>query len=269
MLSEFAGDQNRQRVLFHPFYPTFWSSELGCAKREKIMKTTKMLVLGIAVLLAGTCFAQEYSKFEASVDYSYARWNPSNFPSGTIPGTNQKFGNGHSLNGGGGTFVYNINRWIGIKADLQGYGSHGTSSFLIPPGNPVLPKGGAFSVSGNLFTYTFGPEVKLRAGRFNPYFQTLFGAAHSNVYKNLDSAICVSQPIVGGSSTCATTSAFRNPSSNAFAMVLGGGIDITLTKMVTFRAGEIDYLLTRFGTSNFSVGNQNGLRVVTGFVFTF
>jgi len=233
------------------------------------MKTSRIFLLALAtVLLAGNCFAQEYSKFEGALDYSYARWNPSNFPSGTIPGTHQTFGNGHSLNGGGGSLTYNFTSWIGIKADLQGYGST-TSQFLIPVGNAVVPQGGLFRVSGNLFTYMFGPQVKLRAGRLNPYFQTLFGGAHSNVYKNLDSAICVGNPIVGGSNTCAVNSNFRNPSSNAFAMVVGGGLDVAINKMITIRAGEVDYFLTRFGTTNFSVGNQNGLRVVAGVVFTF
>jgi len=235
------------------------------------MKSRIVFLLGLAtVLFAGNCFAQEeYPKWELGVDYSYARWNPSNFPSGTIPGTRQTFGNGHSLNGGGGAVTYNINHWIGIKGDLQGYGST-TSQFLIPAGNAVVPKGGAFSVSGNLFTYMFGPVVKLRAGRLNPYFQSLFGGAHSNVYKNLDRAICVSNPIVGGSaSTCAVNNTFRNPSSNSFAMVIGGGLDVTVTHNFTIRAGEVDYFLTRFGTTNFSVGNQNGLRVVVGGVFTF
>ena len=68
------------------------------------MKNSRIFLLGLTIaLLAGNCFAQEFPKWEAGVDYSYARWNPSNFPSGTIPGTNQSFGQGHSFNGGGGT----------------------------------------------------------------------------------------------------------------------------------------------------------------------
>jgi len=236
------------------------------------MKRIRIFLLGLAtVLFAGHCFAQgyEYSRFEGSLDYSYARWNPSNFPSRTIPGTTQHFGNGHSLNGGGGTFTYNINSWIGIKADLQGYGTHGTSSFFIPAGaTSILPQGGVFGVSGNLFTYTFGPQVTLRAGRWNPYFNALFGGAHSNIYKNLDTAICTAHPIINGA-TCSVTNTFKNPSNNAFAMVVGGGLDVVITKHFTMRAGEVDYLLTRFSTNLIQTGNQNGLRVVTGFVFTF
>jgi opacity protein-like surface antigen len=241
------------------------------------MRTSRIFLLGLAmVLFAGNCFAQEYPKWEVGADYNYTRWNPSNFPAGTIAGTNQTFGNGHSLNGGGLTFTYNITGFLGIKADLQGLDSN-TSQFLIPVGNAFVPKGGAFTVSGHLFTYTFGPELKFRRGRWTPYFQTLFGAADSNVYKNLDNAICVSQPIVGGTpSNCAVSSTFRNPSSNAFAMDVGGGLDIRLNRTLTIRAGEIDYFLTRFSATGnlgqatkFDEGNQNGLRVLAGLVFTF
>ena len=165
--------------------------------------------------------------------------------------TGQSFGNGHSLNGGGGSIVYNITSWIGLKADLQGYGSN-TTRFFIPVGSALLPKGGVLTSSGNLFTYLFGPQIKIHSGRWNPFFQTLVGGAYTNVYSNLFNG----QP--------------GNPSSNAFAMVVGGGLDIRLNKTLTIRAGEVDYLLTRFGSGPvLPHGNQNGLRVNVGAVFTF
>lgn len=216
------------------------------------MRTTKILLLAAAVLLAGTCFAQDYSVWDEGIDYSYAHWNPTPFPSGTLA-NGQHFATGHSLNGGGATMVYNITSWIGVKVDLQGYGSHLTS-FAIPVGNQLLPKGGTLTSSGSLFTYVFGPEVKLRAGRWNPFFQTLVGGAYSNVYENLFRS-------------AGTTG---NPNSNAFTMVVGGGLDIPVNKTITIRAGEVDYLLTRFGAPPaFPRGSQNSLRIVAGFVFTF
>ena len=84
------------------------------------MKITYLIVLGAILLLAVATCAQEYPKDEAGVDYSYARFGPS-FP-------NSK---GHSLNGGGGWLVYNVNSYVGIKMDMQGYGSNQTG-FVIP-----------------------------------------------------------------------------------------------------------------------------------------
>lgn len=215
------------------------------------MKTNRLFYLmGIALVLSASCFAQDTPKIEAGIDYSYALWNPSNFPSGTTA-SGQHFGNGHSLNGGGGSLVFNFSSMIGIKADLQGYGSFTTTFNLlsVSPGQPSV-----FKASGNLFTYMVGPVVKLHEGRVRPFGEALFGGAHSNVYQNLSTA-------AGG--------AFRAPSNNAFAMAIGGGVDIALNSRVTFRPLEADYLVTRFGTSNFGAGNQNSFRYVGGFVFTF
>ncbi len=58
----------------------------------------KLLFLVIALLLGGTAYAQENPRWELSADYSFARWNPSQ---GTVL-------NLHSLNGGGGSLVYNF-----------------------------------------------------------------------------------------------------------------------------------------------------------------
>jgi hypothetical protein len=56
----------------------------------------------------------------------------------------------------------------------------------------------------------------------------------------------------------------------AFAMAVGGGIDVNINKHVSFRPIAVDYLLTRF--PNLTTGNnqnQNSLRATAGFVFTF
>jgi hypothetical protein len=43
---------------------------------------------------------------------------------------------------------------------------------------------------GNLFTYLFGPQVKLRAHKFEPFASLLFGGAHTNVYGNAFTQLC-------------------------------------------------------------------------------
>jgi len=98
-----------------------------------------------------------------------------------------------SLNGGGGTLVFNVNKYLGLKADLQGYGST-TSHFVITP-RPVFPAGAVANVQGNLFTYLFGPQIKVRTPKVQPFFHLLFGGAHSNVYANAFKTICT--PTVG------------------------------------------------------------------------
>jgi hypothetical protein len=213
------------------------------------MKFTKVLIFGTMLVLGIAAYAQEFPKFEAGVDYSYVRYAPS-----------ASYTKGHSLNGGGGSFVYNFNEFLGLRADLQGFTSN-TTGFNITP-NPTFPLGLHGNVQGNLFTYLFGPQIKVRSHKVQPFGSLLFGGAHSNLYGNAFKQLC--QPIVGA---CGTLS--KAPTSEAFALLVGGGIDIPINKMVSFRPGEISYLLTRFSNPLSGTGNQNNLRYSVGVFFSF
>jgi len=204
-------------------------------------------LVAVVLLLGLSAFAQEFPRSEMAVEYSYVRYAPS--ASST---------KGHSLNGGGGSIGYNFNEYLGIKMDLQGFGSN-TTTFSIPVSSK-FPAGGFGRVQGNLFTYLFGPEIKFRTPKIHPYGHLLFGGAHSNVYGNAFRVIC--QPIAG---SCPTS---RAPSGDAFAMAFGGGADIPVSHAVSIRVGEIDYLLTRF-TNTFTNTNQSNLRYSGGIVFSF
>lgn len=211
------------------------------------MKLSKAFFLAPIVLLVVAAVGQEFPRYEVGGNYSYVRY---------VPSASQT--NNHSLNGGGGTAVVNLNSYLGIKMDLQGYGSM-TSNFLIPP-SVNFPNGANGSVSGNLFTYLFGPQIKFRTPKVQPYAHVLLGGAHSNVYGNAFSTIC--QP------TASACSFVGSPSSNAFAMAVGGGVDIPITKLVSIRPGEVDYLLTDF-SNRFTNSNQNNFRYLGGVTFTF
>ena len=141
--------------------------------------------------------------------------------------------------------MYNLNQYLGLKMDLQGYGSN-TTSFVIPPNN-IFPGGLSGRVHGNLFTYMFGPQIKVRAHNFQPFGHLLLGGGHSNVYGNAFKQLC--QPLPGA---CDFSKA---PSANAFAMAVGVGVDIQINRTISFRPGEVDYLLTVF-SNPFTNGNQ-------------
>ena len=212
------------------------------------MKVKRVLICGTILLLGVTAWAQEFPRAEVGVDYSYARYAPS-----------APYSKGHSLNGGGGELNINFNEYLSIKMDLQGYGSNLTT-FKIAP-NATFPLGASGNVQGNLFTYLFGPQIKVRAHHFQPYGHLLFGGAHSNVYGNAFHTIC--QPIVGG---CNFSKA---PASGAFAMDFGGGVDIPVHKNVSIRPAQFDYLLTRFHNPFTGDNNQNNFRYSAGIVFAF
>lgn len=211
------------------------------------MKITKSILVGAVLLCGLAAWAQDFPRAEVSANYSYARFNPAT--NGT---------KGLSLNGGGGAVVYNVNEYFGIKMDLQGYGSN-SFSWNIPPG-PNFPSGGTFNAQGNLFTYMFGPQVKFRSPRFQPFVSLLFGGAHSNAYANAFKALCITPGV------CAATGA---PAGNGFAMSAGGGIDIPINKTISFRPAEIDWFLTKINNQFNGGSPQNNFRYSAGVNFSF
>jgi hypothetical protein len=209
------------------------------------MKIRTVVLVGVALLMGRSALAQEYAKWEIPVDYSYARGNPS------------IVAHPFSLNGGGGGIVYNFNRYFGIKGDLQGYGSTTIVFNNIVVTHPdgtttILP---SVTANGNLFTYMGGPQLRLPTHTFKPFAEFLFGGAHTNLYTNLVKA----------------SGATVGPNNNAFAMAVGGGFDIRLSKTISLRPFQMDYLLTRFGSSVIPGGNhnQNNFRYAAGINFTF
>src|SRR5271165_3829633 len=109
------------------------------ARMEAAMKIRNAVrMAALALTCSVVAWTQEAPKAELDMDYSFARYNPS-----------AKYTQGHSLNGGGGRIVFNVNNWLGLGMDLQGYNSN-TSKFAIPAGSPNFPNGASGSVSGNL-----------------------------------------------------------------------------------------------------------------------
>jgi opacity protein-like surface antigen len=157
--------------------------------------------------------------------------------------------NSQNLNGGGAQGAFYFKSWLALAADFQGYGSF-----------TQCPKSSSEFIgcaSGNLFTYTFGPQVKYRAGKFEPFAEVLLGGAHTNFYANacnINTGICGS----------------KSPTNNAFALAIGGGIDIAVSQHFAIRLVDADYELTRFG-NNFTGGNnsQSNFRFQTGVQFRF
>jgi len=212
------------------------------------MKFQTVTVVGIILLSGMAAWAQEFPRVEVGGNYSYLNYGPS-----------APYSHSHSLNGGGGELNVNINEFLGIKMDLQGFSSS-TDTFNIAP-NLIFPAGAQGHVQGNLFTYLFGPQIKVRAHHLQPYGHLLFGGAHTNVYGNAFQTIC--QPIVGG---CTLSKA---PSAEAFAMDFGGGVDIPVGRHVAIRPAQFDYLLTRFSNPFTGSNNQNNFRYSAGVLFSF
>ena len=104
------------------------------------------LLCGAMLLFAGIASAQESPKVEVFGGYSYLRGSA--------------FGTSYNFNGGGGSFSYNPNSWLGLVADFGG--NHWSGS----------------GVDLNVITYLFGPKIAFRHGPITPFVQTLYGSGH-------------------------------------------------------------------------------------------
>jgi hypothetical protein len=208
------------------------------------MRVRTVMLMAVALLMGKTAFAQEYVKWEESIDYSYARGNPANV------------GKPFSLNGGGGAVVYNFNGFIGIKMDFQGYGSttRTVGSFVVTNPQGVATIVNSASVQSNLFTYMAGAQLRVPTHTFKPFAEFLFGGALTHFHGNL-----------------ATGASTTNVNNNGFAMAVGGGVDIRINNTISIRPFQMDYLLTHFGNSLIPGGNhnQNNFRYSAGINITF
>src|ERR1700757_3834804 len=144
-------------------------------------------LLSAAVALS----AQSFPKVEVSAGYTYM-----NFHANVPQLTSQSF------NGGGASVVYNLISWVGLKAEFTGYdfGSGWTQR--------LRELGYTGSAGTSMFLYQFGPQIKKHSGKFQPYFHSLYGIAHSGGYAAVLRA--------KGSGTFVLTGSGSN--ENAFAM---------------------------------------------------
>jgi opacity protein-like surface antigen len=167
------------------------------------MKVMRALILVTTILVAALAFSQETPKAEIFGGYSAKVQEGMDVASGWE-----------------GSATGNVNRWLGVTADVSGY-------YRTDDG-----------VSQRNYNFLFGPRVTYRTEKLSPFGQVLFGVAHERVGN--DSA---------------------NITDNAFAMVVGGGLDYNLKKHLAVRLLQADYLRTRFGGAS-----QNNARLTFGVV---
>jgi len=142
--------------------------------------------------------------------------------------------------GATGSFAYNVNKWLGIVGEVGGYRFDRQILVL----NTATNTASTVTISGNMQTYLFGPRLNLRRfDHFVPFGEVLFGAAHG------------SSQLTG------------DVSQGAFALAVGGGVDVVLTRYLAWRFVQADYLMTNFSGSLLSASaRQNNFRVGTGLV---
>lgn len=190
----------------------------------------KLIAFVIVLMLATAAFGQE-NKAEIFGGYSFTNegLSPSLKPFGL---------DRVNAHGWDASFTYKFMKEFGIKADFAGAYNK-------------LETGGLNFGDLSVHTFLFGPQVTIPAGdRVVPFVHALFGVAHGKITS---------------SSTVDAALGSLEATDNAFAMKLGGGIDVKLHKNVGWRT-ELGLLHTRF---QLDTNSQNHLRLATGLVLKF
>jgi opacity protein-like surface antigen len=196
--------------------------------------------IGLAFLFTFTLAAQEKAtRMETFLGYTFTRFNSAT----NVPA--------FSANGGSGQFVYNFKNWLGGVADFG-----------------AVHNGNIHNVQldSTAATFLFGPRVAFRRwSRFTPYVQTLFGGVYGTT-----SVAVPTDVLLDETSIPAGTHIRAAAQQTAFAMTAGGGVDIKVSKHVSVRPIQLEYLMTRLKHFRTDDDNtQNNLRYSAGVNFTF
>jgi opacity protein-like surface antigen len=201
---------------------------IGLEGRGEMRKVLSLA--GLIAVLSSAAMAQDIPSAELASGYSYLRAE-----------------GGAGFHGWNESLAVNLNRWgwIGLVAEFGGhYGSER---------QPASLGGFTFDVRNRLQAHTIlgGVRFSYRDNdRVTPFVHNLFGASFGNI--NTRRVSLPGSPL-----------SFPQKETS-FAMAIGGGFDINLSRRVAFRAVQADYFLTRFNNSS-----QTNARLTTGIVIRF
>jgi hypothetical protein len=144
-----------------------------------------------------------------------------------------------NMNGGVAQIAAYPVSWFGLVGEFGGY----TSSHVGTGPNGAL--------GGAEYSYMFGPRILFRHGPLQPYVQGLFGGININA--------SMRGALNAGSA------------GNSFAVAIGGGLDLKVSKHFAIRLGQLDYFLTRLSSPlpTSAAFTQNNIRYTGGVVFRF
>jgi hypothetical protein len=149
--------------------------------------------------------------------------------------------------------VYNVHRYVGLKADVSATYNSNRYSFPITTGTTTQTV--SFEGKNSLYNVLGGIQIKDNSteGRFKPFVHALIGAGHGRT--KVRNVQCTSTVSIA----CGELS---DASETGFAGAFGGGLDIKLSNKVDLRAFQVDY-----NPIKFDAGTDHNIRFGIGFVF--
>lgn len=171
---------------------------------------------------------------------------------------------GRDFHGWNGSVCVNLNKWFGVVADASGHYDATSSSFVVTvPVTPGFPPTPEFPViafntktSTSIHTVMVGPRFSYRkTEKLTPFAHALFGV--SRAHTRLRSVDGISE-----------TFTFSD-NNTTFAMAIGAGLDVKISKLLALRVIQADYLYNQSGSGRLSSESRHNLRAGVGLVFRF
>jgi opacity protein-like surface antigen len=222
------------------------------------------LLFSAALFSASVAAATDFPAAEAFLGYNWVRFSPNSANLPNYPGLPS-----FNLNGGDGQLAYNFRREIGLVLDVGTV--HAGSVFGIA--NNVSTNNAG--VSHTLVNFVLGPRYTFhRHSRLMPFAQALFGGARATSSTGVTvlpgGIIWPPVGLIVPPGSLQPVDATLRAERTGFAMLVGGGLDIKVSKHVALRPIGADYYLVRlpsFVTGNDS--NKNHFRYSAGVNFLF
>ncbi|PYS24382.1 MAG: hypothetical protein DMF72_06080 [Acidobacteria bacterium] len=202
--------------------------------------TRFFLLLLVALICAPAAFAQnnDYSHYEFYVGYAYERAdnNAATFDKNgraTFNGATVLFGSEkQNFNGFNAEFNQNITRHVGIVTSFTG--TFNNNGFV------DTKTGRQFDARVQRYDLMIGPRYNWRLSGITPFVHGMAGVTHLRA--NFDDTLSP-----------------RKKADTAFAMALGGGLDVHAGEHLDVRVIQVDYMPTWFNS-----GRQDNIRIGAG-----
>lgn len=216
------------------------------------MRSLYLILLFISLSLSA--MAQETPKIEVFSGFSLMQ---ASYGGGVSP----------SLTGFDSSINYNINKFLGVKADFSGQFNgkqnvtlNSTTPIVIPgipvPVIPPFPGSSAYIKSSH-FLFMFGPQITYRRKeRIEPFGHFLFGGDRRNI----------KLPVAVSTNGNTTTTTYIVGNDTGFGIIVGGGVDVKVAKDIALRPVQLDYIMsTAGGNTNNMVRFSAGLVIRLGY----
>lgn len=191
----------------------------------------KKLIFILALVIGMSVFATAQSSSDYNKGEFYVGYSNGQIDTGIDSGNsvNSFLRDRVNFNGAEIAGVYNVGRYVGLKADVSGVYNSTKFSSTVAPGQTIT-----FNTNNSLYNVLGGVQFKDNSNdtRFKPFMHLLAGVGVGRT--SVKDVSCTT-------STVFNCSDIANNSDSGLAGVVGGGLDVKLSDKFDLRAFQVDY----------------------------